>query len=171
MIKLLEMPIASRPPLPLSVIWTYPALDFNFTSFMPPEHLQILRQESTAAIRGVAEQKDHLKHQSPLAVVDEPAPQPRRRRRSWSKSFTKLPFVGSGKSPMATPTSPGKRFSLAFGMSPNTPAAGTLDIGHEADADDEADELLPVAEREKSLSERVQYWNPVSHHPTLLAAL
>lgn len=32
MIKILEMPPASRLPLPLSLIWTYPALDFNFTS-------------------------------------------------------------------------------------------------------------------------------------------
>lgn len=163
MIKLLEMPVASRPPLPLSVIWTYPALDFNFTSFMPPEHLQILRQESTAAIRGVAQQKDHLKHQSPLAVVDEPAPQTRRRRRSWSKSFSKLPFVGSGKSPLQTPSSPGKRFSLPFAMTPTTPASGLVDTGHEADIDDEEDQLLPVADREKSLSDRVQYWNPVSN--------
>lgn len=169
MIKLLEIPIASRPPMPLALIWTYPALDFNFTSFMPPEHLQILRQESTAAIRGVAEQKDHLKHQSPLAVVDEPTPLQRRRRKSWSKSFSKLPFVGGGKSPLATPTSPGKRFSLALGMSPATPAVEKDEMGHEADGEDEADELLPLSEREKSLSDRVQYWNPVSAAGLLLS--
>ena len=173
MIKLLEMPAACRPPLPLSLIWTYPALDFNFTSFMPPEHLRILRQESSSALRGIAEQKDHLKHQSPLAVVeDESDLRQRRRRSSWAKSFSKLPFVQGLKSPgVLTPSSPAaarRGALLPLAMTPTSEGADVYppvvnDTGHEGDTDGEGEELVrPKREREKSLSERVQYWNPVS---------
>lgn len=42
----------SRPlaplPLPVAVMLSYPALDFNFTSWMTPSHLKVLREETEA---------------------------------------------------------------------------------------------------------------------------
>ncbi|KAI0000529.1 Alpha/Beta hydrolase protein [Russula vinacea] len=43
---------SSRPlapvPLPVAVMLSYPALDFNFTSWMTPSHLKVLREETEA---------------------------------------------------------------------------------------------------------------------------
>lgn len=50
---------------PTAVVLNYPALDFNFTSWMTNEHLRVLRteqQSSSSSMVGMAEQKDHLKH-------------------------------------------------------------------------------------------------------------
>lgn len=165
MIKILEMPLASRPPLPLALIWTYPALDFNFTSFMPQEHLQILRHESSAHIKAIIEQKEHLKHHSPLSVVEDSAPLKHRRKQSWSKSFSKLPFVHSLKSPGATPKTPSARLPLPSPFTGASEVVSTptkLDDGAEADNDGEGDETDTKSDKEKTISERVQYWNPVS---------
>lgn len=41
-----------------------------------------------------------------------------------------------------------------------------MDDGDEADVDGEGELDLPTSEREKTLSERVQYWNPVSKNDT-----
>ncbi len=45
-------PPTSRPlaplPLPVAVVLSYPALDFNFTSWMTPSHLKVLREETEA---------------------------------------------------------------------------------------------------------------------------
>jgi len=143
---------------------------------MPPEHLRILRQESSAALKSVAEQKDHLKHQSPLSVVEDNAPR-HKRRKSWSKSFSKLPLLGSLKSPLGTPHSVsnkklgGQPSTSNPPLTPLTPAmelssspAHLLDDdGVEADNDGEGEESY-LHEREMTLSDRVQYWNPVSQH-------
>ncbi|KAI9442508.1 hormone-sensitive lipase [Lactarius indigo] len=55
----------SRPsgplPLPVAVMLSYPALDFNFTSWMTPSHLKVLREETEAD-----ELRQHLK--SPLLM-------------------------------------------------------------------------------------------------------
>jgi hypothetical protein len=59
----------SRPtilPLPVAVVLSYPALDFNFTSWMSPDNLRVLRSEQSSGnlpgLRELAAQKDHLKH-------------------------------------------------------------------------------------------------------------
>jgi len=53
----------SRPstplPLPVAVLLSYPALDFNFTSWMTPTHLKVLREETEAD-----ELRQHLKSPS-----------------------------------------------------------------------------------------------------------
>ena len=55
----------SRPPkplpLPVAVILSYPALDFNFTSWMTPSHLKVLREETEAD-----EHRQHAKSPSLL---------------------------------------------------------------------------------------------------------
>lgn len=53
----------SRPstplPLPVAVLLSYPALDFNFTSWMTPSHLKVLREETEAD-----ELRQHMKSPS-----------------------------------------------------------------------------------------------------------
>ena len=55
----------SRPPrplpLPVAVLLSYPALDFNFTSWMTPSHLKVLREETEAD-----EHRQHAKSPSLL---------------------------------------------------------------------------------------------------------
>lgn len=112
-------------PHPTALVMAYAALDFNFTSWMTREHLDVLRTEhrtrtkslsntTSAALLGttdvehatantnpakatrarqhstnnlralkrLAEQKDHLSHKSPLAVVKDTRPTARRRTHS-----------------------------------------------------------------------------------------
>lgn len=104
-------------PHPTALVLAYAALDFNFTSWMTREHLDVLRTEhrtrtkslsnttssvvlgttdvehnesrarqrqhstnNLRALKRLAEQKDHLSHKSPLAVVKDTRPTARRRR-------------------------------------------------------------------------------------------
>lgn len=111
----------SRPPttlpLPVAVLLSYPALDFNFTSWMTPSHLRVLREETEAdehrqhskspsLLRrqsssffyssdddgGWAKElrgaKDHLSHANPLAMVNEERPSNSPvRKKSWRDAF------------------------------------------------------------------------------------
>lgn len=65
-LKILEQDEKTRLPLPLSVVLSYPALDFNFTSWMSPANLKVLQSEqSSGNLPGLSElaaQKDHLQH-------------------------------------------------------------------------------------------------------------
>ncbi len=57
---------------PVALVFAYPALDFNFTSWMTPEHLRVLRTEqSSNHLPGFEEGKDHMRHKSPLSVVND----------------------------------------------------------------------------------------------------
>ncbi|KAI0028612.1 Alpha/Beta hydrolase protein [Vararia minispora EC-137] len=101
-IKILEhtsMPASKPPhllPLPIAVVLSYAALDFNFTSWMSQDNLRVLQDRKDISwannLRGT---KDHLSHVSPLSVVDERKRQPIRRRKSWKESIrfqlTQLP--------------------------------------------------------------------------------
>jgi len=84
-------------PRPVSIILAYPALDFNFTSWMSPANLRVLRTEhSENHIPGLKQGKDHMSHKSPLSVVDD-VKRPHRtqtqsRQRSWGEAISsKLP--------------------------------------------------------------------------------
>ncbi|EIW82765.1 alpha beta-hydrolase [Coniophora puteana RWD-64-598 SS2] len=60
-------------PHPRAIVLNYAALDFNFTSWMSPAHLAVLRSEQSSGnlpgLRELASQKDHLQHVSPLSMV------------------------------------------------------------------------------------------------------
>ncbi|EGN99673.1 hypothetical protein SERLA73DRAFT_179807 [Serpula lacrymans var. lacrymans S7.3] len=66
-------PSAQRLPNPLALVLNYAALDFNFTSWMSPANLRVLRSEQSSGnlpgLRGLAQQKDHMQHVSPLSMV------------------------------------------------------------------------------------------------------
>jgi hypothetical protein len=52
-------------PQPIALVFNYAALDFNFTSWMTPDNLRVLRTEESSGMPGLKElaaQKDHLKH-------------------------------------------------------------------------------------------------------------
>jgi len=65
-------------PPPLSLVLNYAALDFNFTSWMSPANLRVLRSEQSSGnlpgIKELAMQKDHLGHVSPLSMVGDKRP-------------------------------------------------------------------------------------------------
>ncbi len=75
-------------PLPLALVLSYPALDFNFTSWMTPSNLRVLRAEhekSTTSLSSLlSQQKDHFAKKSPLSVVEDVRERRHQRQRSWA---------------------------------------------------------------------------------------
>jgi hypothetical protein len=65
-------------PSPVALVLNYAALDFNFTSWMSPANLRVLRSEQSSGnlpgIKELAIQKDHLGHVSPLSMVGDKRP-------------------------------------------------------------------------------------------------
>ena len=65
-------------PSPVALVLNYAALDFNFTSWMSPANLHVLRSEQSSGnlpgIKELAMQKDHLGHVSPLSMVGDKRP-------------------------------------------------------------------------------------------------
>jgi hypothetical protein len=127
-LKLLQAPNSSQSLMPAALVLNYPALDFRFTSWMTPAQLSILRAEhkkSSSHISGLAEQKDHFAHKSPLAVVSDAKvehPRPRsqsvRHRTNWTDTH------GGGA----------RRRSLLF-RPPVGSSEGTEEDGNEADSE------------------------------------
>ncbi|KAI8993039.1 Alpha/Beta hydrolase protein [Trametes punicea] len=85
-------------PHPLALVLNYAALDFNFTSWMTPQNLRVLQTEqSSSHLSMLAEQKDHLRHISPLSMVgDRKVP---RRRRSLRDTLRALASPSTAKMP------------------------------------------------------------------------
>ncbi|KAJ6499063.1 Alpha/Beta hydrolase protein [Mycena sanguinolenta] len=90
-------------PHPIALVFSYAALDFNFTSWMTPENLRVLRtEESSGSLPGLKElaaQKDHLKHISPLSMVGDKRPgvprrKPLKRQTSWKETIRGLTSSG-----------------------------------------------------------------------------
>lgn len=119
MLRILEHPTPI--PRPVSMILAYPALDFNFTSWMSPANLRVLRTEqSTSHVPGIAQTKDHMRHKSPLSVVPD-VQRKRTKQKSWGEALSsKLPGLGS-------PTEE-KRASIGAGGSPVSPTSWTTSI-------------------------------------------
>jgi hypothetical protein len=134
-LHILAQPASVRPPIPVAMVFAYPAFDFNFSSWMSPDHLRVLRQESSANLPGILEQKDHMSHRSPLSVVGDRRPP--RRKSSWSRSFGKMPF--------RSPSEMMKRLPSRSSRGDRTP-----------DAEGE-DEEYQVEDQDKSLDERVLF--------------
>ena len=100
-------------PYPLALVFAYPALDFNFTSWMTPAHLRVLQIEqsqSSTNVQGLAEQKDHYAKRSPLSVVKDVNERRVKRQKSWTGSLS------------------GKLTSLTGPLSPVTKRASTTTI-------------------------------------------
>ncbi|TFK73921.1 alpha/beta-hydrolase [Pluteus cervinus] len=103
-------------PLPISVVLSYAALDFNFTSWMTPNNLRVLRSEQSTGnlpgLRGLAVQKDHLQHVSPLSMVSERRPKRSkrlRRKASWKNTLRSLTLTtteSTSMEPKEPPSAP-----------------------------------------------------------------
>ncbi|KAG8956174.1 hypothetical protein FRC04_004250 [Tulasnella sp. 424] len=104
MLKILES--STYIQRPLALVLSYPALDFNYTSWMTPRNLAVVSSETSCTpIPGFEEQKRHFSHKSPLSVVDDVQSKVTRRKRSWIGSLSE-PFV-KPKSPKSSRTSLG----------------------------------------------------------------
>jgi len=161
---------------PVAMILAYPALDFNYTSWMSPTNLKVLQTEqSETHIPGLLHGKDHLAHKAPLSVVDDTGRKRRSssktRKKSWADSITgkfgismSRGDVSAGRGSKSTPTSPvvrtsrlprahSKRGSGWFAshgeLSDDSADASESDL---SDTDDDRNR----GEADKSLAERVK---------------
>ncbi|GAA5920518.1 hypothetical protein JCM1841_003460 [Sporobolomyces salmonicolor] len=134
-------------PLPVALLFAYPALSFHFTSWMPSSDLRVLRSESHPDVANLLRGKEHLEHLSPLSVVEDverrsggsergrPKVLRRKRTISWGRGLVRgLP--GS------------KSFASLRG--------GTA--GTEGDDEEEQEEVPVTDEKDKTLSERIVWW-------------
>ncbi|GAA5967595.1 hypothetical protein JCM11641_005706 [Rhodosporidiobolus odoratus] len=140
-------------PLPVALIFAYPALSFHFTSWMPSSDLRVLRSESHPDVASILRGKEHLDHRAPLSVVEDverrsagsergrPKVLRRKRTTSWGRGLVRgLP------SSMSFRALRGAEEGVANGLS----------------ADGEEEEEVPITdEREKSISERVVWWDGI----------
>ena len=168
MIKILETQLAV--PHPLALQLNYAALDFNYSSWMSPENLRVLQSEqSSGNLPGLAEQKDHFKHVSPLSMVGDR--KPLRRRRSWRDALRTFTTSSADERPTicsraSTPVIKSAKVTIpprSNGLHSQPGAAGGV---YESDsmADEEDDgnqaEETTVPEEEKPIRARVRF-NPV----------
>ncbi|TIA72140.1 hypothetical protein E3P92_02080 [Wallemia ichthyophaga] len=117
---------------PVGIVLTYPALDFNFTSWMSDENLEVLRTEqSSASLASLFESKDHLAHKSPLSITcDIPSNKNIKRQKSWSDhlshwaSSTSLSKLGA-PSPKI-PYSAGAQIASAAAMQTSSKSTTSL---------------------------------------------
>ncbi|WVF72296.1 hypothetical protein IAT40_007109 [Kwoniella sp. CBS 6097] len=173
MLRILEHPTGI--PKPVSMILAYPCLDFNYTSWMSPTNLRVLRTEqSEVNIPGFKHGKDHLRHKSPLSVVDDVGIKRRRavsggrrREKSWTEKISdKLPNImspaeekprlsgnGGSRSSPATPASrvkslPRSMSAKLTGWLSKEHPNGTKDDSPLIDDDDEDDQASDASEGE-----------------------
>ncbi|KDE04867.1 hypothetical protein MVLG_04727 [Microbotryum lychnidis-dioicae p1A1 Lamole] len=146
-IKILET--RPRLPLPVSLVFAYAALSFHFTSWMPSSDVKVLRQQSAGNIADLLRGKDHLDRKSPLSVVEDvERPTPRRRRSAASLWARRL----SG-------TSPARLLGAGRGLSK----------GDEGDDEEDDGDQAEVEAKDKSLSDRVVFWNDEAKQAELQA--
>ncbi|SCV72025.1 BQ2448_4719 [Microbotryum intermedium] len=146
-IKILET--QPRLPLPVSLVFAYAALSFHFTSWMPSSDVKVLRQQSSGNIADLLRGKDHLDRRSPLSVVEDvDRPRPRRIRSAASLWARKL----SG-------TSPARLLGAGRGLSK----------GHEGNNEDDENDDTEIEAKDKSLSDRIVFWNDEAKQAELQA--
>ncbi|WOO81092.1 Hormone-sensitive lipase [Vanrija pseudolonga] len=171
-------------PKPAAIILAYPALDFNYTSWMTPANLRVLRTEqSETHIPGLLDGKDHLSHKSPLVVVKDVEKKskrpPARSRKSWAESIggkfgmtmTSMDRSARSVSPHRSKSVPGSPvnsfgrgssrksgfFALKDEHAADSSSAGE-EVSDASETDDEVPNGAPDHRREadKSLRERIK---------------
>lgn len=151
--------------LPVGVLWLYAALDFNFTSWMSPENLRILRRgnSSTKLPEGILEAKSHLNHKSPLSVVDDRVKfhegelTSRGMQKQFRKSIANLPNMMATWKRALTPKVERSLSEVELSFKENGPGGSS----NEPEEEEEQDQSSPFSprdlENEKSLGERVLF--------------
>ena len=148
MYKILEHHIPL--PKPVALVFSYVALDFNFTSWMTPAHLRVLwSEQSTTNIASLAEQKDHYSHKSPLAVVNDTLDRCLQKHKSWTKTLHSAVPNGPVSPSLAHTRSMFKRKSNPFLTAMGGDADEAGNVVDEEETDD--DTTQPVEERDKSI--------------------
>lgn len=155
-----------RLPAPLSLVLNYAALDFNFTSWMSPDNLRVLRTEqSTGDLPGMRElvsQKNHLKHVSPLSMVGDHRGGTKRlkRHRSWKDTLQGLVGRSDDVSPKRQLKDLKRKSSVRSFEVPHD--------DHEswADSESEEGESNLVREEDRPIEERVRFWNQAASSDT-----
>ncbi|WAR53364.1 hypothetical protein PtB15_2B795 [Puccinia triticina] len=149
-------------PLPVGILWLYAALDFNFTSWMSPENLRILRRGNSSSNLpdGILEAKSHLNHKSPLSVVDDRAHHDgeltsRGMKKKFRKSIANLPsMVATWKralTPRVERSLSDVELKLTAVETSNTFDEDQGGLGEELTC------VSPSGDNEKSLGERVLF--------------
>ncbi|KAH0827393.1 Alpha/Beta hydrolase protein [Lanmaoa asiatica] len=144
-------------PAPLSLVLNYAALDFNFTSWMSPDNLRVLRTEqSTGDLPGMRElalQKNHLQHISPLSMVEEHHTRTKRlkRHKSWKDALHDL--VGRSED---LPLKQHHRKDMKRKSSVKSFEAPYDDHESWADSESEEGEMKSVREEDRPIEERVR---------------
>ncbi|KAJ6500138.1 Alpha/Beta hydrolase protein [Mycena vitilis] len=167
-------------PQPIALVFSYAALDFNFTSWMTPDNLAVLRtEESSGSLPGLKElaaQKDHLKHISPLSMVGDKRPgvprrKPLKRQTSWKDTIRGLTSGGEDEESRAS--GPRKRRSSSAMKTPSSRRStfleprhrpNSLDGGETADASeseqDEPEDFDKYREEDRPIQARVRHVYP-----------
>ncbi|KAJ7497471.1 Alpha/Beta hydrolase protein [Mycena latifolia] len=170
-------------PQPIAIVFNYPALDFNFTSWMTPDNLRVLRTEESSGnlpgLKELAAQKDHLKHISPLSMVGDKRPgvprrKPLKRQMSWKDTIRGLTSGGETDEDRSTP-GPRKKRSSSTLQTPGTRRSTFLEprqrpdsldgqavVEAETDSDQEEPDFTQFREEERPLQARVRYVYPRS---------
>ncbi|KAF8160802.1 Alpha/Beta hydrolase protein [Crassisporium funariophilum] len=151
-------------PLPTAVVLNYAALDFNFTSWMTADNLRVLRSEQSSGnlpgLKELAEQKDHLKHISPLSMVRDKKPGSRRMKRRSSWKDTLREFASGGEDEDAR----GNRGSTSSLKAPSKVTArreaGAADEGSLADAESDDEDFGERKEEDRPIQARILYKYP-----------
>ncbi|KIK67220.1 hypothetical protein GYMLUDRAFT_69413 [Collybiopsis luxurians FD-317 M1] len=160
-------------PVPLALVLNYAALDFNFTSWMSQSHLRVLRAEQSSGylpgMRELAEQKDHLKHISPLSMVgDKASGESRRHRRikrknSWRETLRGFTTSTSGSEKEDTSPTNTRRPSIRRSTSGLKTPRKFLRSPEESEIDsdnDEDEDYTKRREEDRPLQARVKYVYP-----------
>lgn len=156
-------------PLPTAIVLNYAALDFNFTSWMTADNLQVLRSEQSSGnlpgIKELAEQKDHLKHISPLSMVRDKKPNSTRRRikrrSSWKDTLRDLASGGEGGSSHSKISSSSSKGPSKILTHDPLSTNGVGDEGVLADAESEdEDDFRQYKEEDRPIQARVLYKYP-----------
>ncbi|KDQ57823.1 hypothetical protein JAAARDRAFT_35515 [Jaapia argillacea MUCL 33604] len=158
MVKILETQSMTPLPHPVAMVLNYAALDFNFTSWMSPNHLRVLRSEqSSRNLSALAEQKDHFNHVSPLSMVGD---RRLRRRRSWRETLKEFPFGGTSSPVTETPPLRTRRSRTKSDGRARMDRTQTVDAGSMADEEDETD-VSTVKEEDRPIQARVKLYQPL----------
>lgn len=113
-------------PRPVSMILAYPALDFNFTSWMSPANLKVLRTEqSESHLTSLKHGKDHLAHKSPLSVVDDIGKQRTRTKSGRQKSWADALLSKFGMTPTPSPAIEDSPLSPVLSLRRSNPTSPT----------------------------------------------
>lgn len=163
MVKILQynaaLPVGEvKLPAPLSLVLNYAALDFNFTSWMSPDNLRVLRTEqSTGDLPGMRElalQKNHLQHVSPLSMVGDHRVRTKRlkRHKSWKDALQDLVGGSEGLPPKHHHHMDMKRKSSMKSFE-----APSDDHESWADSESEEVESKPVREEDRPIEDRVRF--------------